>query len=73
MQVLIGGGPTRFITPAVPAPHDWSVPPADRVQLPEPPAADAASPVLASPTATKLRRVLTRAAAKPANKGAGTK
>lgn len=73
MTVLVGGGVTRFIVPAAPARHDWSEPPADSVRPPETAAADAASPVLASPTATKLRRVLTRAAAKPANKGAGTK
>ncbi len=74
MAVLVGGGATRFTASnAAPAQHDWSAPPADSVRLPETPPADAASTVLASPTATKLRRVLTRAAAKPANKGAGTK
>lgn len=73
MGVLIGGGATRFIVPAALARHDWSTPPVDSVRLPETAAVDTDSVVVASPTATKLRRVLTRAAAKPANKGARIK
>lgn len=73
MRVLVGGGATCFMAPTAPARHDWSAPPADSVRLPEPLAADTARPVQAGPTATKLRRVLTRAAAKPANKGARRK
>jgi hypothetical protein len=74
MAVLVGGGVTRFTaSTATSAQHDWSAPPADSVRLPEPPAADTASPVLAGPKATKLRRVLARTATKPANKGARTK
>ncbi|HEX8902909.1 hypothetical protein [Vitreimonas sp.] len=72
MRVFVGGGATSFRAAAAPAQHDWSAPPVDSVRLPEPPA-DTHSPVLAGPTATKLRRVLTRAVAKPANKGAPTK
>ncbi len=73
MAVLIGGGATRFIVPAAPARHDWSAPPVDSVRRPEMAAVDNDSVVVASPTATKLRRVLTRAAAKSANKGARAK
>ncbi|MEZ5958638.1 MAG: hypothetical protein R3C27_15655 [Hyphomonadaceae bacterium] len=73
MRVLVGGGATCFMAPTAPARHDWSAPPADSVRLPEPLAADTASPVLAGPTATKLRRVLARTATKPTNKGARTK
>lgn len=72
MAVLVGGGATCFMAPTAPAPHDWSAPPADNARLPEP-AADTASPVLAGPTATKLRRVLARTTAKPATKGARSK
>lgn len=73
MVVLIGGGATRFITPTTPAPHDWSAPPVEGAPPPETAAVDTDSRVVASPTATQLRRVLTRAAAKPATKGARTK
>jgi len=74
MRVLVGGGVTRFTAPtATSAQHDWSAPPTDGVRPPEPPAADAVSPVLAGPKATKLRRALTRTATKPANKGVRTK
>ena len=74
MRVLVGGGATCFMAPtAPPARHDWSAPPADSARLPEPPAADTAPPVLAGPTATKLRRVLARTATKPTQKGARTK
>lgn len=73
MGVLIGGGATRFIVPAALARHDWSTPPVDSVRLPETAAVETDLRVVASATATKLRRVLTRAAAKPANKGARTK
>jgi hypothetical protein len=73
MAVLVGGGATRFMTPTAPARHDWSAPPADYVRQPETAPVDTDSLIVASPTATKLRRVLTRAAVKPANKGARTK
>lgn len=73
MQVLIGGGATRFVARTAPARHDWSAPPVNSVRLPEPPAALTASPVLAGPTATKLRRVLARTATRPTNKGSRTK
>ncbi len=73
MRVLIGGAATSFVAPTMPAQHDWSAPPVDSVHLPDAPTADAAPPVLAGSTATKLRRVLTRAGAKPASKGAPAK
>lgn len=73
MRVLIGGAATSFIAPCAQAQHDWSAPPLDSIRPPEAPAGNADSLVLAGPTATKLRRVLTRAAAKPANKGARAK
>lgn len=73
MRVIVGGGATIFMAPTASAPHDWSAPPVDGVHLPEASAVDADLLVRPGPAATKLRRVLTRAAAKPANKGAPTK
>jgi hypothetical protein len=73
MRVLIGGGATRFTAPSEPARHDWPAPPADLTQTPQAPVTDAAALVRPGPPATKLRRVLTRAAAKPANNGARKK
>jgi hypothetical protein len=73
MRVIVGGGATIFMAPTASAPHDWSAPPVDGVRLPEASAVDADLLVRPGPAATKLRRVLTRAAAKPANKGARTK
>jgi hypothetical protein len=69
MAVLVGGGATRFTASnAAPAPHDWSVPPADAAHPPEALAVDVPSLASPAPAATKLRRVLTRADGKPANK-----
>jgi hypothetical protein len=73
MRVLIGAGATCFVAPSAQAQHDWSAPPVDSTPLPEAPGADGDSPPRPGPAATKLRRALTRTAAKPANKGARTK
>jgi hypothetical protein len=70
MQVLVGGGATRFVAPTAPSRHDWSAPPANSVQPSETPPTDAPSLVRPGPAATQLRRVLARATPKPANTGA---
>jgi hypothetical protein len=73
MRVIVGGGGTSFIAPSASAPHDWSAPPIDGTPLPEAPGAGGDLPPRPGPAASKLRRVLTRAAAKPAKKGARAK
>lgn len=70
MRVLVGGGVTCFMAPPAPARHDWSAPPADSVRLPETRPADDPLPIRPGHAATKLRRALTRTAAKSATKGA---
>lgn len=72
MRVLVGGGAARFITASAPAPHDWTAPPADAPQRSQT-TETTTSVATPGPAAAKLRRVLTRAAAKPASKGAPAK
>jgi len=72
MRVLVGGAAARFVTASAPAPHDWTASPSDVPQRPQTPETTT-SIATPGPTATKIRRVLTRAAAKPASKGAPTK
>lgn len=71
MQVLIGAGASRFTSVSAPARHDWSAPPLEPSPPLQAPAAGAV--VHTGPRVMKLRRVLTRAAAKPANTGARAK
>jgi len=72
MRVLIGGGAARFVTASAPASHDWTAPPVDAPQQSQTPQTTT-SVAAPGPAATKLRRVLTRAAAKPGSKGAPAK
>lgn len=73
MRVLIGGGATRFVAPSAQAQHDWSAPSVDPIRLSEAPTADTDTLIRPGPARSKLRRVLTRAAAKPTKRGARTK
>ena len=73
MRVIVGGGAPRFIAPTAPAWHDWSAPPVAGAHPPEAPEMKAVAVGVPSAATAKLRRVLTRAVAKSANKGARTK
>ena len=73
MAVLVGGGSTRFIASPDPARHDWRTPPADKAPSPDTAAIDVASHIPPGPAASKLRRVLTRAAPTAGDKGARMK
>ena len=73
MAVLVGGGSTRFIASPDPAWHDWRTPPADKAPSPDTAAIDVASHIPPGPAASKLRRVLTRAAPTAGDKGARMK